>query len=961
MSEDELIDEIIDTIHESAISPEDACAAHPDLLPKVIQKWSRLKKLELELDRWFPNDDNGLASYNPIDQLPDIPGYEVLCELGRGGMGVVFKARNIRLKRHVAIKTMLTGLYSTQAERLRFHREAQSFAAIDHPNIVRLFEFGDIQGDPYFAMELVEGMTLQQQISQSKMSPRESALLICKLARAIQSVHDKGIVHRDLKPSNVLISSIGEPKLTDFGLARSVDVHDSITRIGSPLGTPSYMSPEQAQGQSKNITSSSDIYSLGAILYATLTSRPPFLADTQALLLQQVINADPKPPSRFDVKIPRDLEFICLKCLQKEPRQRYSRALELAEDLERFLAGEAIHAKSEPFYSKIVRRIRRNRVRAAVVSIVAVFGLSVSLFQIQLAIDRARLDAQIREDRQSRETQAVTLLEGARDALETGRWDNAVQSLDSAKAALGAKSTTVWDERFIDFEKWIAMGRELEAIRLSGFSSKDAALSFEDSDKRYRQIFDDTGIGKVSFDFEGFAEKVQASPIRVALVGAIDHWCACTNNESDRSWLLKVVDQIDSSTSDWRREAMSPSVFRDAQVLKRVISRAPGAAISVPLLLAMELRTDATHQERTRYLRAVQQFAPDDFWVNQRLGDVLMHTDKPMEAIGYYQVAVALRGNVAIARNNLALSLLSARRYEEAEQEYSRAVSLEPNLPFIRVAWIRVLHALGRHKEVVAQREIMIGQYPAHAMFRMLLAMSLASEQDSEGANDEYGHAILLEQSNTEIQREYRSFLIRQNKHEEAFQKWSQWAGNSDESHEACYGLAELSLFLNHSQDYEAHRNALLDRFENSKDRYVVERAARTGLLAGTSEAQLARILKMSASVTQLDRKTAGGTYPFFQFLKALSLFRQGKFDDAELILEGDAVNVLRPVPRLIVSMIQANRNDIDAAKSTYAEAEKAYDWSLNMALDQDAWIRHIFRREASQALGSRAMATTPE
>lgn len=201
------------------------------------------------------------------------------------------------------------------------------------------------------------------------MTPREAALLISKLAHAIQAVHDKGIIHRDLKPSNVPLTSSGEPKLTDFGLARSVEVHDSLTRVG--WGPPSYMSPEQARGQSQLISSSSDIYSLGAILYATLTSRPPFIADNQAQLFQQVINDDPRPPSSLEDRVPRDLEAICLKCLQKEPRLRYSRARELAEDLDRFLAGEAILAKSETFFSKIVQRSRRNPLRVAIVSVLA--------------------------------------------------------------------------------------------------------------------------------------------------------------------------------------------------------------------------------------------------------------------------------------------------------------------------------------------------------------------------------------------------------------------------------------------------------------------------------------------------------------------------------------------------------------------------------------------------------------
>ena len=406
---------------------------------------------------------------------------------------------------------------------------------------------------------------------------------------------------------------------------------------------------------------------------------------------------------------------------------------------------------------------------------------------------------------------------------------------------------------------------------------------------------------------------------------------------------------------------MSPVVFRDPDALKSVITRAPSAAIAVPLLLALELRTDATTLERTRFLRAVQHFAPDDFWVNQRLGDVLMSTNKPLEAIGYYQVAVALRGDVAISRNNLAQSFTSAKRFEEAEYEYAKAVALEPNLPFIRVTWIRVLHALGRHKEVVAQRAMLVEQYPTHAMFRMLLGISLEGELDFEGAAAEHNHALSLEPNNFEMQREYRNFLIRQNKHEEAFQTWSQWAKSSDESHDSLYGLAELSLFLNRNADFEKCRHELLDRFEYSSDRHIVERTARTCLLAHTTDAELARIVKMSESVTKLDRQTAGVTFPFFQFLRALILFRQGKHHEAESILLGDSANVLRPAPKLIVSMIRLERGDVDVAKNTFNEAVRSYDWSPNKATDQDTWIRHVLKREASQAFRTQSITVPIE
>ena len=951
MSDDSLIDSILDAIRESEITPEVACASHPELLPKVLRRRSQLRQLEEELDRWLPSGDANVHGAAMDSHFPAIPGYEVLGELGRGGMGVVFKARDLRLKRFVAIKTMLTGVYSTQSERVRFHREAESFAAIEHPSIVLLFEFGDVGGAPYFAMELIEGGTLQDRIARTRLTPRESAALISKLAHAIHSVHEKGIIHRDLKPANVLLTRNGEPKLTDFGLARWVGADDSLTRVGSALGTPSYMSPEQAKGETKNITLSSDIYSLGAILYAVLTSQPPFTAENATALLQQVIYSAPQPPSKLVAKIPRDLEFICLQCLQKEPELRYKSAKDLADDLDRFLAGEAIHAKAESFRSRAWRRVKRNPARFAVAGLVGAVALLVAMFQIQQSADRARLDARILSDQRSRTTQANTILDTATGALRAGDWEKARQLSDSAIAALGNFDAKALRTRFQEIAKWVVIGDELEKIRFSGFANGDGALSFEQSDERYEQLFEDSGIGKVGVDQDAFVRNSRASPIRGSLGAAMDHWCACTGDAAKRDWLLETVEQIDSATKQWRRDAMSPSAFRDPAVLQQVISHAPSSAVAVPLLLAMELRTDATNEERTRFLRAVQQFAPDDFWANQRLGDVLMHTGKPLEAIGYYQVAVALRTDIAIARNNLAQSLISAQRFTEAEHEYAKAVTLEPSLPFIRAIWIRLLHKLGRHAEVIAQHETINSQFPRHAELRMLLGVSLESEQQFDQAEHEFRAAMSLEPSSTEVQRAWRSCLIRQQRFEEAREIWSSWLKVSDQSHDAHYGLAELCLYLGHVEEFERHLEELLDRFENTSDRLIIERSARTCLLLQPTESQLQRIIKMSETVTKLDRSVAGGTYPFFQFLKALALFRQGKFDDAEKILRGDAANILRPSPKLVISMIQSSRNEMDAARLTFSEAEALFDWSSTKSLDQDTWIRHILRREALKSL----------
>ena len=248
---------------------------------------------------------------------PQFPGYEVREVLGRGGMGVVYRAWDRRLNRPVALKMLLAGAYARPEELERFRREAEAEAGLRHPNIVQVYDVGDLDGRPYFTMEFVEGGSLAQRLAGTPLPAGEAAALLATLAEAVQAAHDGGIVHRDLKPANVLLTADGTPKVTDFGLARRLDGGAGLTQSGAALGTPSYMAPEQARGRTDAVGPAADVYALGAILYETLTGRPPFRAETAAETLRQVIEDEPVPPSRSNAEVPRDLETICLKCLQQ--------------------------------------------------------------------------------------------------------------------------------------------------------------------------------------------------------------------------------------------------------------------------------------------------------------------------------------------------------------------------------------------------------------------------------------------------------------------------------------------------------------------------------------------------------------------------------------------------------------------------------------------------------------------
>ncbi len=283
-------------------------------------------------------------------------GYEILAELGRGGMGIVYKARHRRLDRPIALKMLLAGGYAAPRELDRFRREAEAIARLQHPHIVQIHEIGEHEGRPYLALEYVEGDSLARHIDATPQPAFRSAQIVAILARAIHEAHHLGIIHRDLKPANVLLTAAGEPKITDFGLAKRLDDDDAFPTLTEQfMGTPSYMAPEQAvrnrtrspRGSARTKASAAvDIYSLGAILYELLTGRPPFRAETPLDTVIQALNEEPVPPSRLRPKVPRDLETICLKCLAKSPQRRYVTALDLALDLARFLQLEPVKAST---------------------------------------------------------------------------------------------------------------------------------------------------------------------------------------------------------------------------------------------------------------------------------------------------------------------------------------------------------------------------------------------------------------------------------------------------------------------------------------------------------------------------------------------------------------------------------------------------------------------------------------
>jgi serine/threonine protein kinase/tetratricopeptide (TPR) repeat protein len=300
--------------------------------------------------------------------MGELGDYELLEEVGRGGQGVVFRARQKSLNRTVALKVISLGQWASKAHVKRFRREAEAAASLDHPSIVPIYEVGERDGSCYFSMKFVEGGQLDEVVRRTPVPIRHAAELIAKVARTVHYAHEHGILHRDIKPGNILLDKQGEPHLTDFGLARLVETESTVTRTMEVMGTPSYMAPEQARGQNEQITPATDVYGLGAVLYQLLTDHPPFAGGTSYQTIQLLLDTEPRPPRLLNPKMDRELSTICLKCLEKDPKRRYACALALAEDLEHWLRHEPIHAKRSGFFTHVRKWVRRNPTSALLVA-----------------------------------------------------------------------------------------------------------------------------------------------------------------------------------------------------------------------------------------------------------------------------------------------------------------------------------------------------------------------------------------------------------------------------------------------------------------------------------------------------------------------------------------------------------------------------------------------------------------
>jgi eukaryotic-like serine/threonine-protein kinase len=750
-----LLEEILD----SERTPEEICAGAPDLLPEVRARWERLRRVQAQMDVLFPSADaTHLGGETPVPdvELPQVDGYDVQAVLGRGGMGVVYKARQLSLNRPVALKMLLAGAHAGSQEVGRFRREAEAVAALRHPNIVQLYDVGELAGRPYFTMELVEGGSLAEHLARAALSVRQAAEVAAVLAVAVQFAHQGGIVHRDLKPANVLCTADGMLKITDFGLARSIQRGPEFTVSGARVGTPSYMAPEQALGKASAIGPAVDIYALGAILYEMLTGRPPFQGDSAAETERQVIAEEPVPPSRRNARVPRDLETVCLKCLHKSPARRYASAQDLADDLYRFLDGKPVQARPVGLAERALKWARRRPTLATLsaalfVSLAAAVGTGVWLHR-QESTRRTEQEGRRAHARQAVETDIAK----AYAAGKAERWQEATVILAGARSHLANADSAELRGRVAraDADLWFA--QELDRIRQAAVVavaevevSPPIVTDFGALAAGYRKAFARAGLD-VDADPAVAAAHIRASALGETTLSALDLWALAAfmrKRAPEQEKLLRIARLADPDPA-WGDRLRDPSAWRDRDKLRALADDAlrtqkPPSAHQLGITSTLLAHLGAG-PEGTRLLRAALLRRPQDFWLNREMGLAHGREAKFKVAVQYLRVVTALRPNSPWTINQLGCALLFTGEVEEAIAHLRRGIELAPKHESLQRNLAIALVKDKRTAEALAISRRLVEAEPKSADAACTLGIALALGGDHKKAIPMFQRSIRL-------------------------------------------------------------------------------------------------------------------------------------------------------------------------------------------------------------------------
>ncbi len=795
MAEDARLRRLVEEALDSGLSPEQLCRDCPELLPELKSRLAAIRRVDAQVDALFPSPTSTPSTESqPVslvdDELPQIPGYEIEAVLGRGGMGIVYKARQVGLKRSVAIKMLLAGRFASARDRVRFETEAEVVAGLRHPNIVQIYDVGTNDGRPYFTMEFMVGGSLAERLAHAPQPPAEAAALLVTLALAVDAAHQSGVIHRDLKPSNVLLDADGTAKVSDFGLAERVDANSGFTPSLTVLGTPSYMAPEQADGDPRASEPTVDVYALGAILYEMLTGRPPYPRGTRTAREPRAFTQDPVPPSRLNPSVPRDLETICLTCLRGKPEQRYRSAGALAADLRRFQRGEPVDARPVSAIERLWKAARRNPARAGLLA-ATVTVLAAGIWLVAwLGWRRSILERGVNDD-------LVVVAQHEREA----RWADARMVLERAKARLDAGGGETLRNRLERVDRDLVLVATLESIRLRRLvavddGKLDPRANRGWADGRYAAAFSGAGLGQVGDDPDAVAKRLASSDIRFALVAALDDWAVCASRDEDRArrtWILDVARRADPEPSAWRDRARDAAKWTDPAFLEELCRTAPKTARATPLCSGVADRIVSAGGDGAPLLLRIQADHPGDLWANIALGLALGERD-PREALRYFQAALAIRPDVGVTHHNLGTALGVLGRYDDAIAELREAVRIEPTWAESHSNLVNALQMKGLLAEAVDAYHLALELEPASANVRANLGKALVALGRPKDALVEYREALRLAPGRNHVRLGLGFTLMRLHRPAEASLEFATVARVDPRSPSAQVGLGDAAM-----------------------------------------------------------------------------------------------------------------------------------------------------------------------
>ncbi|KAA5540007.1 protein kinase [Roseiconus nitratireducens] len=902
---------LLEEMLETGKSPEQVSGGDQNLERVLRKRLRRARDVEAQMEAMFPTPDAGADSTRRAllerrrtdERLPQIPGYEVQSVIGTGGMGVVYRARHIKLDRWVAIKMVLLGAYASREELESLLREAQDVATLRHPNIVQVYDVAEHEGFPYYAMEFLEGGDLAQKLEGKPRAAREAAELIRVLAFAVHAAHLGGIVHRDLKPGNVLLSSDATPKIGDFSLASRLESDTTIRTNARQCGTPSYMAPEQAAGKVNAIQPAVDIYSLGAVLYELLTGRPPFTAESSAETRRQVIDEEPVPPSRLNSRVPHDLQTICLKCLQKDPTRRYGSAADLGDDLERFIHGEPIHARPVGVGERTFKWCRRHPALtlAIVVSVVASIGAVSGVMRLNRVEHSRHLEEVVRRERAR--TSIETALPLLSEFVQRKQWSDADGVLRTAQVRLDDARSSELKVRLARAREQLEVAEELDRIRQSFPEPDEAGYTYEPASDAYARVFQRIGIGNDT-GVETAAKRVRESPLREELLMALDYAAFTDKHNVDASKLRRhLAVARTAAPSSWQDRFRDPATWGDVAGLKRLASDASNAEPPPPshqMVMVGSLISSLDHnQTAIEILREAHLREPADFWVNLELGLVLARQNRSAEAIQYIRAAVALKPTHYVVWTAMGRAQLANGNAEAAIVSLRKAISLRPEYPTSWQILIVTLAASERWDEALATERDAVTAIPTITMpkgtvavLHLCRARSSASKREWRIAAESYAKAI---------------------------------DGDYSDNGHVWFEYAAVRILAGDAPGYREVCTSILERFEKDNLRRFL--VARASTLVRGSDQELARAAELAMPELDLHAHTYWSLTQ-----RGALLCRQKKHREAITVLEQSLRSNSRPKDCIItwgwLSRAHLSLGEEDASREWLGKVTKWLDQS---------------------------------